>query len=135
MTAQPLISITRHGDITIHPTGRIDLTSHVARTLDIMPGDVVNIASHETDIVELYLYVSRRASETVGRHSCTCRPAKGHGRYLRLFSKPLATKILEATASPTRITLRVGERTYLAGIGPALPIIIPRPINPTSTHQ
>ena len=64
MTAQPLISVTRHGDITIHPTGRIDLTSHVARTLDIMPGDVVNIASHETDIVELYLYVSRRASET-----------------------------------------------------------------------
>lgn len=135
MRAEPLIAVTRHGDITFHSSGRIDLTAHVSRTLDIKPGDVLNIASHGTSFVELYLYVSRRVGDTVGRHSCTCRPAKSNGRYLRFFSKRLATLILNATHSVQRVSLRVGVSTIVPGLGPALPIIIPHPPIPTPAIQ
>lgn len=135
MRAEPLIAVTRHNDITFHSNGRIDLTAHVSRVLGIMPGDVINIASDDSSFPELYLYVARRADDTLGRHSCRCRPAKSNGRYLRFFSKRLATLILDATQSTERVSLRVGASTIVPGLGLALPIIIPHPPIPISSNQ
>jgi hypothetical protein len=123
----PVINITRRADITFHPDGRIDLTAHVAKTLDLNPGDVVNIAEEEGDSTEHYLYVSRRGGEATGRHACTCRRVKS-GHYLRVFSKPLATHILHQCHTTQALSLRVGRPTALPGIGTALPLI-------TACHQ
>ena len=73
---RPVITTTRRGDITFHPSGRIDLTAHVSKSLGLHPGDVVNIAEECDSPSEHYLYVVRRSEETTGRHSCTCRKMK-----------------------------------------------------------
>lgn len=118
----PIIPITRRGDVTFHPSGRIDLTAHVAKVLDLQPGDVVNIAEDDEHPDEHYLYVSRRSEETTGRHACTCRRVKA-GHYLRLFSKPLSTHILHLCHADSRLSLRVGAPTTLPMLGKALPLI------------
>lgn len=124
---RPLINTTRRADITFHPNGRIDLTAHVAKALQLQPGDVVNIAEEDEDATEHYLYVSRRGGEAKGRHACTCRRVK-HGQYLRVFSKALATHILTLCHADGALSLRVGSLTALPGLGTALPII-------TACHQ
>ena len=119
---RPVITTTRRGDITFHPSGRIDLTAHVSKSLGLHPGDVVNIAEEGDSPSEHYLYVVRRSEETTGRHSCTCRKVKS-GRYLRVFSKSLASHILHLCHANGTLCLRVGAPTVLKGIGTALPII------------
>ena len=121
----PIIPTTRRGDITFHPDGRIDLTAHVAKALDLHPGDVVNIACDDDHPGEHYLYVSRRCEETTGRHACTCRRVKA-GNYLRLFSKSLSSHILQLCHATSRLSLRVGAPTTILGIGTALPLITAR---------
>ena len=122
---RPLINTTRRADITFHPNGRIDLTAHVAKALQLQPGDVVNIAEDDEHPDEHYLYVSRRSEEMTGRHSCTCRRVKA-GNYLRLFSKSLSTHILQQCHADSRLSLRVGAPITLLGIGTALPLITAR---------
>ena len=121
----PIISTTRRGDVTFHPNGRIDLTAHVAKVLDLHPGDVVNIAEDDEHPDEHYLYVSRRSKETTGRHACTCHRVKT-GNYLRLFSKSLSSHILQLCHATSRLSLRVGAPTTILGIGTALPLITAR---------
>ncbi len=118
-----IVAITRRGDVTFHADGRIDLTAHVSRLLQLRGGDVVNIASVDGSPAEHYLYVVRRGSDTLGRHACTCQPAKGSGRYLRLHSKPLASHMLAVCHATERATLCVGEAVTVEGLGPALPLI------------
>ena len=118
-----ILPITRRGDITFHPNGRIDLTAHVTKVLSLCPGDVINIACVDERFCEHYLYVARRASETVGRHSGTCRPAKNSGRYLRTFCKRLTDYVLFRTRSTTAIRIRVGAASEVSGLGIVLPLI------------
>ena len=102
-----MIPTTRHGDVTFHADGRIDITAHAT---DSTP-------------CEHYLYVARRQAHILGRHACTCRPAKGHGRYLRVHSKKLATRMLDICHATERIELYVGEAVHVGQIGLALPLI------------
>ena len=118
-----IISTTRRGDITFHKNGRIDITAHVARTLDIHPGDVVNIAIRGDRCLEYYLYVVKRKEQTVGRHACTCRNVKNNGNYLRVFSKTLALNILKMCPETDKVSVRVGRPEIMPDIGPALPLI------------
>ena len=121
----PIIPTTRRGDVTFHPNGRIDLTAHVSKVLNLHPGDVVNIAEDDEHPDEHFLYVSRRCAQTTGRHSCTCRRVKA-GNYLRIFSKSLSNHILQQCHASNRLSLRVGAPTTLPGIGTALPLITAR---------
>ena len=118
-----IIPVTRCGDITFHPDGRIDLTAHVTKALSLCPGDVINIARVGERYSEHYLYVARRTCETIGRHSCTCHLVKGKGRYMRVFSKRLTGYVLSLTHSVTAIRLHVGATTEVSGLGIGLPLI------------
>ena len=118
-----MIPTTRHGDVTFHADGRIDITAHVSRQLKLERGDVVGIATTDGTPCEHYLYVARRQAHILGRHACTCRPAKGHGRYLRVHSKKLATRMLDICHATKRIELYVGEAVHVGQIGLALPLI------------
>ena len=118
-----VIPVTRCGDITFHPNGRIDLTAHVTAALSLHPGDVINIARVEERFCEHYLYVARRAGDTIGRHAGTCRPAKNNGRYLRVFCKRLTDYVLTRSHNTAGTQLRVGAVTEVSGLGIALPLI------------
>lgn len=118
-----MIPTTRRGDVTFHADGRIDLTAHVSRQLQLESGDVIGIATTDGSPCEHLLYVARRHASALGRHACTCKSAKGHGRYLRLHSKALATHILGLCHAEGRLTLLVGEATEVGGLGLALPLI------------
>ena len=123
MTIQRIIPVSRRNDVTFHSDGRIDLTAHVAKALAIAPGDVINIACTGERHGELYLYVSRRASQATGRHAGTCRPAKS-GHYLRAFSKQLTTHMQRLCHVSGTLRLRVGAAEEVSGLGTALPIIV-----------
>lgn len=118
-----MIPTTRHGDVTFHADGRIDITAHVSRQLKLERGDVVGIATTDDTPREHYLYVARRHTGILGRHACTCKPAKGHGHYLRVHSKRLATHMLDICHATERIELYVGEAVHIRQIGLALPLI------------
>lgn len=119
-----IIPITRRDDLTFHPDGRIDLTAHVADALSLQAGDVINIACVGERFAEHYLYVARRAGETVGRHACCCRPAKNNGRYLRVNSKRLTDYVRALVHAAGTVRLRVGTPEEVAGLGHALPMIL-----------
>ena len=118
-----IMPATRRGDVTFHVDGRIDITAHVSRLLGLRSGDVLGLATIDSLPAEHYLYVARRGSEVVGHHACTCKPAKGNGRYLRVYSKPLSAHILTTCHAAGRITLYVGAVATVDGLGTALPLI------------
>ncbi len=130
MNIEHIIPTSRRCDLTFHSDGRIDLTAHVAKALGIAPGDVINIASTSDRHAEHYLYVSRRATETIGRHAGTCRPAKS-GHYLRAFSKQLTTHMQRLCHVSGTLRLRVGTAEEVCGLGTALPIIVQGYLTPT----
>lgn len=121
--SMPIMATTRMGDITFHQNGRIDITAHVAQTLTLEPGDVVNIMEKGTNCKEYYLYVARRKGQVVGRHACTCHRVKNRGNYLRVFSKTLATFMLGICHAKEKVSLRVGKMEKVEEIGPAMPLI------------
>ncbi len=123
MSVHPIVTIPRHHDVSFHANGRIDLSAHVTGVLDLHPGDVINIAESDSLPIEYYLYVWRRAADLIGRHSGTCRPAKGKGRYLRAFCKRLTDHMLRLCPGYTRLNFRVGSPTFIDHLGITLPLI------------
>ena len=118
-----MIPVTRRADITFHADGRIDICAHVSRQLGMESGDVIGIATTDGSPGELLLYVARRGRQMLGRHACTCKSAKGHGRYLRVHSKSLAHHVLSICHATGRIALFVGSAVEAAPLGTALPLI------------
>lgn len=123
MTTRKVISATRRSDITFHRDGRIDITAHVAKILDMHDGDVINIAEVGDRFTEHFLYVARRAQETCGRHAATCRPVKNGGNYLRTYCRSLARYALRRAGEAATLSLRVGDAQHVDGLGTALPLI------------
>lgn len=86
---------TRRPDITFRADGRIDITSRIAKVLDLAPGDVIDVA--EVFDGEFCLYVRHRAC-VCGRHEGRCYPVmKGyqHGAY-RVWRKRLCDAVRAA---------------------------------------
>ncbi len=110
---------SRRPDLTVCASGRIDITSRIARTLDLQPGDIIDVSYSDR---EYYLYIRRRASDAVGRHEGHCFPTlrgRNRGSY-RTWSVRLAKAIHKACNNNTP-TLRlpcgeariVNERVYI----------------------
>lgn len=84
---------SRKHDISFHPSGKIDISARVARSLSLAPGDVIDIA-HESG--ELYLCVRLRSGSYVGRHEGRVwATAHGKGTF-RTWSKAMTTAVLNA---------------------------------------
>lgn len=82
---------SRKHDISFHPSGKIDISAHIARSLSLAPGDVIDIVCESG---ELYLYVKLRAGNYAGRHDGRVwATAHGKGTF-RTWSKAMTTAVL-----------------------------------------
>lgn len=123
----PIRSILGHmrrPDIAFHISGRIDISSRVARALSISPGDCIDILTDGTDI---WLYVRIRASDAKGRCEARCLATKGNSRNLRAFSRRLCAYILDPHPGAASVRLAAGEPEQVRG-HTAIPIISRRPL-------
>lgn len=120
-----LIQSTRRPDITFARSGKIDIFARAARLLNLAKGDIINIAKIND---EYMLFVQFRASEVVGRHSCTCYPTKTDGRHFRLNSVALCNEIRALVDIPDdRVSFGIGYPVDFEG-SVMLPIITKRPL-------
>ena len=131
---RPVIPDTRCGDITFHANGRIDITAHISAQLHLSEGDILDIAVSDDRIHEYYLYVKHRSGELLGRHCCRCHVVKGHGRYMRMFSKRLSSYMLNIAHVTEKVTFKTGETKHVPGIGEAM-ILITHTRIPQQTFQ
>lgn len=85
---------SRKHDISFHSSGKIDISAHIARSLSLAPGDVIDIVCESG---ELYLYVKLRAANYAGRHDgrvWATAHGKGNGTF-RTWSKAMTTAVLK----------------------------------------
>lgn len=118
-----LLENTRRHDITFCADGRIEISAHVTRSLDIRPGDVIDIAVDERTR-EVYLYVKHR--QPAGRHKAQCyRTGKGRTcNSLRAHSVEICRQVLDLRGfSATQAKLPVGDVVEIHGVK-ALPLIV-----------
>ncbi len=114
-----LLGHTRRPDISFFASGKIEITSRVAKALGIAPADVIDIM---TDDDEYYLFIAARAATVRGRHEAQCRPTNRGGRHFRAYSRRLCSAILKAAGSTFRACLAAGDPVEING-RKAIPII------------
>lgn len=117
---QSLLGNSRNPDIVFSSSGRIDITSNVARHLHLQHGDVVDILS---DDIEYYLYVKHHAP-VGGRHEATVFRTNRRGNHFRASSKKLCAAILKVSGASDKARLCVGVPVEDSRFGTLLPIII-----------
>ena len=117
---QSILGNSRKPDIVFSSSGRIDITSNVARHLHLRRGDVVDILS---DGYEYYLYVKLRAP-VGGRHEAMVFPTNSRGNHFRASSRKLCAAILEASGENDKARLCIGVPVEDNLHGILLPIII-----------
>lgn len=104
---------SRKHDISFHPSGKIDISAHIARSLSLAPGDVIDIVQESG---EWYLYVKLRSGHYVGRHDGRVwATARGKGTF-RTCSKAITNAVLTATGTESRLRCPCGAEIERAGI-------------------
>lgn len=87
---------SRKHDISFYPSGRIDISAHIARKLQLTDGDVIDFVF---DKGELYIYVKLRAGNYAGRHDGRVwATAHGKGTF-RTWSKAMTTAVLRGAGA------------------------------------
>lgn len=108
-----ILTHSRKHDISFHPSGKIDISAHIARRLSLAPGDVIGIAREED---EMYLYVKLRAGHYNGRHDGRVwATAHGKGTF-RTRSKALTSALFAATGEDATLRCPCGMEVERAGI-------------------
>lgn len=116
---QSILGNTRKADIIFYASGRIDITSHIAKQLQLSRGDVLDIMDEKG---ELYLYVKYHAPSN-GRHEACVFPSNRQGKHFRASSKRLCTAVLKASGVADKARLCVGDPQESQYHGTLLPII------------
>ena len=93
-----ILNITRRPDVTFYPSGRIDITSRIAKVLNLCEGDVIDIAVNGC---EYQLYVKHKADSYVGSHEAT------GSRNFRCYSKRLTHVMMRTQGYGFNDVLRV----------------------------
>ena len=89
---------SRKHDISFHASGKIDISSHIARRLSLAPGDVIDIVQESG---ELYLCAKLRAGSYSGRHvGRVYATAHRENGTFRTWSKALVSAVLERVGEP-----------------------------------
>lgn len=123
-----LLDETRLPDISFYSSGRIDITSRLAKVLGLQCGDAIDISMEGS---ELYLHKRISSKLMFGKHAATCRATHKHVRTcnnLRVYYKPLADKILQLAGAAVCAKLPVGEPVCVCGVA-AVPIIYKHNLN------
>ena len=119
---ESLLGNTRRTDVSFFKNGRIDITSHVAKLLELSEGDVIDVIKSDR---ELYIYVKWRNADIVGRHTARCYKTKSNVACanFRAFSVKLCASILDICGTDNVVRLPVGEQVNIEGIGIAVPLV------------
>ena len=116
---------TRKPDISFYRSGRIDITAHAAKMLQLKAGDVIDIAKTSG---EYYLYRKYKSENVVGRHEAQCQKTSNKGKVcnnLRVYSKRLCQEVLRINGNAKAVRLPVGQLVRLTELdADALVIII-----------
>ena len=100
-----ILQMTRRPDVTLYSSGRIDITSRVAKVIDLHEGDVIDIAEDEG---EYWIYIRQHADSVVGFHEATVKSSKAGSRNFRCYSARLCQYMLSVHGiSGKGVTLRV----------------------------
>ena len=114
-----ILGNTRRPDISFSSNGRIEISSHIVKSLDMRKGDIIDIM---TGGEEYYLYISCRAPDVFGRHEAQCYPTQKGSRHFRAYCRRLCSAILTASPGSTTVCFAAGEVTEING-HKAIPII------------
>jgi hypothetical protein len=119
---QSILGTTRKADITFHKGGRINISAHIAKQLDLDNGDVIDIMMERG---EYYLYVKHRAP-LAGRHEGMVLKSNRYGMHCVASSIKLCNAIMaecKCDKDADRLKLPIGAAVELPNIGTAIPII------------
>lgn len=114
-----IIGNSRRADIVFYRNGRIDITSSLAKQLQLQAGDVIDIGCAGK---EYYLYVRTKSKDVVGRHRGQCYPSKHNSHNFRTYCKPLCDFFFEGLEYD-KLNLATGEPEVTDTNGIAIPII------------
>lgn len=116
---------TRRADITFYKSGRIDITSRIAKQIGLRDGDVIDIGYENG---EYFLYCAAKAENLIGRHEAQCHSThKGRlhpSNNLRANSKRITDVMLRVARATECARIWAGEYCELDQIGKSV-IIIP----------
>ena len=122
-----LLTKTRLPDISFYKSGRIDITSRLAKVLGLKGGDLIDVSVEGREI-----YLHKRSEEVkYGNHAAQCRSTHKHVRTcnnLRVYHKQLANIILSYAGVTDAAKLPVGEPVTINGCY-AVPIIYKNNLN------
>lgn len=97
----------RRADLTVHPNGRIDVSSYVACQLDMHTGDIVDVC---TDGEEYHLFIQGKKPDFGRYEGAVYATRKIHNNHCyRLNSVRIARALLEAAHGEGVIRLATGE--------------------------
>lgn len=123
MTTHSILGNTRRADISFYPSGKIDITSRIVKSLGIEAGDVIDIMIGNG---EYYLYVAAHGSELCGRHEAQCYPSKRGTNHFRTYCRKLCSVILrEAGIKNSHASFAAGDAMEI-GSRTVIPIITRR---------
>lgn len=117
---ESLLGNTRRPDVSFYRDGRIDITSRVAKSLDLSNGDVIDVIKHES---EFYLYVRYRNFEILGKHEAQCHSTKRRSNHFRAHSIRLCAAILRECRNDNAALLPIGQMVDLPSVGAAVALI------------
>ncbi len=114
-----LIKQNRRPDISFNWQGSVNITTRVAKMLDLKEGDVINIAEQDN---EFYLFVQYRAQPN-GAFKGRVYATNEHNGFLRARNTMLCRKMIAECDAAYCARLYVGDPVEVEGIGRAVPII------------
>ena len=97
---ESIVGNTRRPDISVYRDGRIDITSRIAKILELSDGDVIDNAKEHDDY---YLYVKHHGVNIKGSHNATVHPTKQKSHNFRTYSKNLANAVLKICRSDSAL--------------------------------
>ena len=119
-----LIQNLRRPDISFHHNGAIRIAANIVHTLNLSPGDSINIAVSDGE----YLLHAVHAADSIGRHHVRCYPTKRGSCNFKAQSVSLCRSLLSAIGiSDTHASFLTGEALTLNNIT-YIPIITKRPL-------
>ena len=118
-----LLGSSRRPDISFYASGRIDITSHVARLLGIASGDVIDVGMEKG---EYFFYVRAKGAGTMGRHEAQCWQTKKGSKNYRAYSKRLCKAVMQLSGARTVARLPIGCTALIHGGGTKAVILIAR---------
>lgn len=119
-----LIQHLRRPDISFHQNGSIRIAANIVHTLNLSPGDSINIAVSDGE----YLIHAVHATDTIGRHHVRCYPTKKGSNNFKAQSVNLCRTLLNAIGiTDKRASFLAGEALSLNNIT-YIPIITKRPL-------